>query len=262
MLDYEHRYVEWIWQNISAWYLLNHLLHVWMCVLTKLETHSTLNPFSFSFNSSIYFHCYSYSIAHLSSQTHLNSLQFHAHFDIRIAKPIVVVVDVVVFNKPVLCFSFLSCFCCVCWVYNLSHSMFVILLLFCFILFFSSVFSPSTSPLHRTFLLPSSFFISTTVSHSILYVRVRLTSSEHKHTHTECFIWKSTVLHMDGFLSLFFSSALPLSPRFSSFQSTISICPLQLITKCNRNNDDDVRLFHVISLSGQSFMWLNSGLIA
>lgn len=22
MLDYEHRYVEWIWQNISAWYLL------------------------------------------------------------------------------------------------------------------------------------------------------------------------------------------------------------------------------------------------
>lgn len=39
MLDCWQRNVEWIWQNISTWYLLNHLLHVrvCVCVYAKLE---------------------------------------------------------------------------------------------------------------------------------------------------------------------------------------------------------------------------------
>lgn len=107
MLDYEHRYVEWIWQNISAWYLLNHLL----CVRTKVEFYILV------FVVFLFLVC-------LQPLPFISSIQLHSHFNIRITKPIVIavavavdvliIVNVGVFNKPVFCFSFLFCFCCIC----------------------------------------------------------------------------------------------------------------------------------------------------
>lgn len=59
MLDYEHRYVEWIWQNISTWYLLNHLLRVhktWISFLGPLLTlFAASSFFSFSVSRCLYF---------------------------------------------------------------------------------------------------------------------------------------------------------------------------------------------------------------
>lgn len=118
--------VEWIWQNISTWYLLNHLLHVCLYVCKTWKSHSScarpISTYSYSICITRSWYCCCYHCWTQLTVPPSQAYQLHAHFNIRITKPIVVVVvvvvDAVVFNKSVLCFSFLPCFRCVCWMYT------------------------------------------------------------------------------------------------------------------------------------------------